>query len=77
MANVRSVPAMLARHGPLRVDEETASETIWALASPETYLLFSEQRGWSRERYAAWLAESLIALIAGPELPAVAVDDLG
>jgi AcrR family transcriptional regulator len=77
LANIRSVPAMLTRHGPLRVDEETAAETIWTLASPETYLLLSELRGWTRERYASWLADSLIALVAGPELPAVAVDDLG
>jgi AcrR family transcriptional regulator len=63
LANLRSVPAMLTRHGPLLLDEETAAETIWALASPETYLLLSEQRGWSRERYAAWLAESLAAML--------------
>jgi AcrR family transcriptional regulator len=69
LANLRSVPAMLAQHGQLRVDEETAAEAIWALASPEMYLMLSELRGWSRERYAAWLAESLTALLVEPEGP--------
>jgi AcrR family transcriptional regulator len=63
LRTIRQVPAMLARLGSLRLDEETAAETIWALASPELYVLLTEQRGWSRERYADWLAESLTALL--------------
>jgi AcrR family transcriptional regulator len=66
LRNLRSVPAMLARNGPLRLDQEAAAETIWALASPDLYLLLTEVRGWSRERYAAWLADSLTASISEP-----------
>ncbi len=67
LRNIRSVPAMLARNGPLRVAQEEAAETIWALASPDLYLLLTGLRGWSRERYAAWLADSLGAVLSGPE----------
>ena len=63
LANLRTVAGLLERHGPLRLEAEEASETIWALASPELYLLLSEQRGWSRTRYAEWLADSLAALL--------------
>ncbi|MDX6569338.1 MAG: hypothetical protein QOH15_1916, partial [Gaiellales bacterium] len=67
LRNIRSVPAMLARNGPLRVAQEEAAETIWALASPDLYVLLTGLRGWSRERYAAWLADSLGAVLSGPE----------
>jgi TetR/AcrR family transcriptional regulator, regulator of cefoperazone and chloramphenicol sensitivity len=63
LANLRIVPGLLERNGPLRLEAEEASETIWALASPELYLLLTEQRGWSRTRYAEWLAASLAALL--------------
>ena len=63
LRNLRTVPPMLARHGPLRVDEEAAAETIWALASPDLYVLLTATRGWSHERFAAWLAESLERLL--------------
>jgi hypothetical protein len=54
----------LAAAGALRLDEETAAETIWALASPDLYVLLTQLRGWSCERYAGWLAESLVVLLA-------------
>lgn len=66
LRNLRSVPLMLERNGPLRIDQEVAAETIWALASPDLYLLLSGDRGWSRERYAAWLADSLAAVLTVP-----------
>ena len=66
LRNIRSVAAMLARNGPLRIEPEEAAETIWALASPDLYLLFTGARGWSRERYAAWLADSLEAVLSAP-----------
>ena len=37
-------------------------ETIWALASPELYTLLTTVRGWTPERYADWLGETLAAL---------------
>ena len=63
LRNLRTLPAALARNGPLRVDEETAAETIWALASPDLHSLLTGVRGWKRERYTAWLADSLAAIL--------------
>jgi AcrR family transcriptional regulator len=67
LGNLRSLRAQLARNGSLRLDDEAAAETIWALTSPELYVLLTGMRGWSRERYAAWLADSLDSLLSVPE----------
>ncbi len=63
LTNLRTIPAGLARTGSLRLAEEEAAETVWAFASPELYTLLTGLRGWSRERYAAWLADTLIATL--------------
>jgi len=48
----------------LRVEApRDALDTVWALASPELYLLLTARRGWSRRRYAAWLEQSLAKLL--------------
>ena len=57
------VPGMLAARGALRLGAEEATETIWALASPELYQLCTGEGGWSHERYATWLADSLERLL--------------
>ena len=67
LSNMRSIPEQLTRNGPLRVDDDAAAETVWALTSPELYVLLTGVRGWSRERYATWLADSLRALLSGPD----------
>jgi AcrR family transcriptional regulator len=66
LRNLRTLPDALARNGPLRVGADDAAETIWALASPDLYVMLTELRGWSRERYAAWLADALCAVLLGP-----------
>jgi AcrR family transcriptional regulator len=50
-----------ARNGPLRneMDEAEATETVYALTSPEVFLLLVRDRGWSKEEYAQWLADIL------------------
>jgi AcrR family transcriptional regulator len=53
----------LAANGPLRLGAEDALDTVWALASPELHRLLIRERGWTRERYRSWLAESLSALL--------------
>jgi hypothetical protein len=60
----------LARDGPLRagLTPEAAADTIWALASPEVHHLLTVDAGWSQERFAEWLADSLIATLLPPEL---------
>jgi AcrR family transcriptional regulator len=53
----------LAANAPLRTTPDEATDTVWTLASPELYTLQTQVAGWSRKRYAAWLAESLAALL--------------
>jgi AcrR family transcriptional regulator len=56
----------LGRGGPLRLDADTAAETVWALASPELHGMLAARRGWPRERYVEWLADTLgAALVPG------------
>ena len=66
LQNLRTIATMLAQRKALRVGEDEAAETVWALASPELHTLLTRLRGWSRERYITWLADTL----AGALLPA-------
>jgi len=51
----------IAFNGPLREkDEAFATDTVWTLTSPEVFLLLTRDRGWSKEKYTEWLADSLI-----------------
>jgi TetR/AcrR family transcriptional regulator of autoinduction and epiphytic fitness len=55
----------LSAQGGLRdgLDASTAAETVWALTSAEVFNLLTIQRSWSKEQYAAWLADSLTRLL--------------
>jgi AcrR family transcriptional regulator len=58
----------LARAGALRpgLRERDAGDIIHALLSPEVYGLLVVDRGWSPERYEAWLTDTLVdQLLAG------------
>lgn len=52
----------IAANGPFRenMDEAYATDTVWTLASPEVFLLLVQNRNWSKEKYAGWLADTLI-----------------
>jgi len=63
LRNLRMVVDSLVSNGPLRLPEQEALETVWALTSPELHQLLVRVRGWSRSRYRAWLADSLAALL--------------
>jgi AcrR family transcriptional regulator len=58
--NMRVFAAHLAETGALRpglgIDE--AADVIWATNAPETYLLLVGERGWTPERFEAWLADA-------------------
>ncbi len=41
------------------VTERTAADIVHALASPDVYLLLTDDRGWTTQRYAAWLRATL------------------
>jgi AcrR family transcriptional regulator len=61
--NLRVFVHGLAANGPLALEPEAAVETVWALASPDVYELLTRTRGWTREAYGSWLAESLARLL--------------
>jgi AcrR family transcriptional regulator len=68
--NLRVLVDALRANGSLRSPPAAATESVWALTSPELYGLLTGIRGWSRRRYTTWLAESLEAILlrttAGP-----------
>ena len=51
----------IAANGAFRenMDEVYARDTVWTLTSPEVFLLLTCERGWSKEKYAEWLADML------------------
>jgi hypothetical protein len=59
--NMRQLVSWLAANGPFRggVSEEEAAAMIWTLASPEVHGLLRRDRGWSVDRYVAWLSDTL------------------
>lgn len=70
--DVREVAHALAEQAALRpgLDVDTATDIIWALASPQLYRLLTVDRGWSSERWEAWLRDSLtIQILARHPLP--------
>ncbi len=52
----------IAANGPFRenIDEAEARDIVWTLTSGEVFLLLTRDRGWSKEKYAHWLADVLI-----------------
>jgi AcrR family transcriptional regulator len=50
-----------AANGSFReeMDEVHARDTVWTLTSPEVFLLLTQGRGWSKEKYAQWLTDML------------------
>lgn len=58
---VRSISA----NGPLRdgLSESQAAEIVWGMTSPELFHLWTIDRGWSTEKYEAWLVDSLTLLL--------------
>lgn len=66
LQNLRVLVDALRANGSLRKSPAAATETVWALTSPELYALLTGIGRWSRRRYTKWLAESLEALLLGP-----------
>jgi AcrR family transcriptional regulator len=63
--NMRQLVSWLASKGPLRdaLSEEDAAAIVWAMTSPEVHGLLRVARGWSPERYATWLRDSLTRIL--------------
>ncbi len=55
----------LMAHTALRdgVDEAAATTTVWAITSPDMYLLLTADKGWTKARFAGWVADSLVRLL--------------
>jgi AcrR family transcriptional regulator len=56
---------MLPEHR-LRESRSQAVDTLWALSSPETYLMLCSVRGWSHRHYRDWLRRTLLVQLLAP-----------
>jgi len=63
LRNLRVLVDALAANGPLPLPADEAVESVWALTSPELHQLLTRVRGWTRDRYCDWLADSLARLL--------------
>jgi len=63
--NMRLFAADLLRTGEVRpgLTQDRIADIVWATNGPELYSLLVEQRGWSIEELAAWLADSWARLL--------------
>lgn len=63
--NMRLFAADVASTGALRpgLGVEEAADAIWAMNAPELYLLLVVERGWTPERYEAWLSDAWCRLL--------------
>ena len=59
-SNMRHVAEDIASTGQLRsgLSLDEAADTLWALNSPELYVLLTGERGWAPERFEHWLADT-------------------
>ncbi len=57
------------RLGALRpgMSQREAADVLWALTSPDLYLLHVRGSGWSPSRYASWLCATLANLLLRPD----------
>ena len=62
LEHMRLAVQQVAANGPFReeINLANALDTVWTLTSPEVFLLLTQDRDWSKEKYAKWLAELLI-----------------
>lgn len=52
------------------LDPEAAVDTAWAIASPETYEVLVRHGDHTLDAYEAWVADTLVAALLDPALPA-------
>jgi len=58
--NMRLLADDLLATGEIRpaLDRDAVADVIWSMNAPEFYTLLVGERGWSPDRFAAWLAEA-------------------
>jgi AcrR family transcriptional regulator len=66
-ANQGALVASIHANGGLRagLDVGTATDVLWTLNHPDTWLLLVGERGWSPERFEAWFAEAARVQLLG------------
>ncbi len=66
--NMRLLADDLIATGEIRpeLDRDAVADVVWSMNSPEFYTLLVDQRGWSPDRFAAWLSESWQRLLLAP-----------
>lgn len=59
-ANMRVFADDLIATGEVRpeLDRDAVADVMWSMNAPEFYTLLVDERGWSPERFAAWLVEA-------------------
>ena len=68
-ANQGRLITYLVSQGILRqeLQPEEATDELWALSSYDLYRLLVVERGWTSERYEAWLANMLLQRLLDPQ----------
>jgi AcrR family transcriptional regulator len=68
--NQRSIVESLREKNALRADLDvgTAADILWALNHPSLYRLLARDRGWTSERYEAWLGDAFCSQLLGDPL---------
>jgi AcrR family transcriptional regulator len=63
--NTQQLVSWLVANGPLRDDltEQEAAAIVWTMTSPEVHRLLRVGRGWTPERFTAWLDDSLARIL--------------
>lgn len=61
-----TVARVLAERNQLAVSEAEAADIMYTLRSPEVFRTFTQERGWSGERYERWLTQALQATVLDP-----------
>jgi AcrR family transcriptional regulator len=62
-ANMRLFVADLAAVAPLRLDPDEAADVVWATNATELYYLLVGERGWTPQRYQAFLTDTWLRLL--------------
>jgi hypothetical protein len=60
---MRRAISWIAANGPLLVDEASAAESLWVLASPDVARMLLDGRGWTIDRYVAWLTATITRVL--------------
>jgi len=71
LADLTSVVEAVAATGDLHPDLDVteAAETLWTIGSPEVYVQFHDDLGWTLDRYRSWLIRSTRALLLADTQP--------